>query len=283
MSLSWPAPGKLNLALHITGRRDDGYHLLQTIFQFVDHHDLLDFRVREDGAILRCSDWEGVMAEDDIAVRAAKLMQQECSCRLGVDINLQKKLPIGGGLGGGSSDAATTLVALNYLWGIHLPVRRLLSLGLELGADVPFFILGRAAYAEGIGERLTPIASEQLWYLIIQPDCQVSTAEIFRAPSLIRNTPAINIPDLLLQADNNCQPVVRKLYPQVAKAIDWLNQFGHARITGTGCCVFAGFYQQQQAEFIYESLPRYWKGFVAKGLNYSPLLARLEQEKQHYH
>ncbi len=280
VSRHWPAPAKLNLILHITGQRQDGYHLLQTVFQFIDFSDLLDFNLRDDAVISRQSDWQGVAEADDLIIRAAKALQQASACRLGVDIILQKRLPAGGGLGGGSSDAATTLVALNHLWGLELTVDQLAEIGLQLGADVPVFVRGKAAWAEGVGEQLTAIEPEEYWYLVLRPDCSVSTEEVFNSSDLTRNTPAIRIRDFLEDGGHNdCESVVRNLYPQVAEALDWLSQFAVARMTGTGSCIFAGFDKQQQAESVYEKLPQGWEGFVVKGLNNSPLQVRLAQEK----
>ena len=279
ISRQWPAPAKLNLILHITGQRQDGYHLLQTVFQFIDFSDLLDFSIRDDAVITRQSNRQGVAEADDLLVRAARSLQQESTCQLGADINLQKRLPAGGGLGGGSSDAATTLVALNHLWGLGLTVDQLADIGLKLGADVPVFVRGSAAWAEGVGEQLTVIEPEELWYLVIHPDCFVSTQKVFNSSDLTRNTPAIRIRDFLEGGGHNdCESVVRNLYPEVAKALDWLGQFAEAKMTGTGSCLFASFDKQQQAESVYKKLPQGWKGFVVKGLNHSPLLTRLEQE-----
>lgn len=281
ISRHWPAPGKLNLMLHITGRRQDGYHLLQTVFQFIDFSDSLDFSIRDDGVISRQSDWQGVAEADDLIVRAAKSLQQESACNSGVDILLQKILPAGGGLGGGSSDAATTLVALNHLWGLDFSVDQLADIGLKLGADVPVFVRGQAAWAEGVGELLTPVEPDELWYLVIHPDCFVSTQKVFNSSDLTRNTPAIRIRDFLeVGGHNDCEFVVRELYPEVSEGIDWLSQFADARITGTGSCIFAGFDKQQQAESVYDRLPQGWDGFMAKGLNNSPLQIRLAQEKK---
>ena len=275
----WPAPAKLNLILHITGQREDGYHLLQTAFQFLDFSDMLDFTVRDDGVISRQSNWQGVVEEDDLIVRAAKVLQQESGCQSGVDINLEKRLPAGAGLGGGSSDAATTLVALNHLWGLEFTVDILADIGLKLGADVPVFVRGHAAWAEGVGEQLTPIEPKEFWYLVVRPDCCISTMEVFNSSDLTRNTPAIRIRDFLRDGGHNdCESVVKDLYQEVAEALDWLGQFAVAKMTGTGSCVFAGFDKQQQAESVYEKLPQGWEGFVAKGLNNSPLQIRLEQE-----
>ena len=279
ISRFWPAPAKLNLILHITGQREDGYHLLQTVFQFLDFSDMLDFTIRDDGVISRQSKWRGVVEEDDLIVRAAKALQQESGCQLGVDIHLEKRLPAGAGLGGGSSDAATTLVALNHLWRLGFTVDKLADIGLKLGADVPVFVRGHAAWAEGIGEQLTPIEPKEFWYLVVQPDCCVSTMEVFNSSNLTRNTPAIRIRDFLRDGGHNdCESVVKDLYQEVAEALEWLDQFAVAKMTGTGSCVFAGFDKQQQAESVYENLPQGWEGFVAKGLNHSPLQTRLEQE-----
>lgn len=265
--------------LHITGKRQDGYHLLQTVFQFIDFNDLLSFNIRDDAVISRVSNWEGIAESDDLLVRAAKLLQQESACRLGAEINLQKKIPVGAGLGGGSSDAATTLVALNHLWGLEFSVEKLASIGLKLGADLPVFIHGQAAWAEGIGELLTPMTVAKSWYFVIHPNCFVATQAVFHATDLTCDTPPIKIRDFLEGGGHNdCESVVRDLYPQVAEALDWLDQFAVARITGTGACVFAGFETQQQAESVYEKLPQGWEGLVAKGLNYSPLQTYLEQK-----
>jgi len=280
-SRHWPAPAKLNLILHITGQRQDGYHLLQTVFQFINISDLLDFDLRDDAVISRRSDCQDIAEADDLIIRAAKALQQASACRLGADIILQKRLPVGGGLGGGSSDAATTLVALNHLWGLELPVDQLAEIGLQLGADVPVFVRGKAAWAEGVGEQLTSIEPEEYWYLVLRPDCCVSTEKVFNSSDLTRNTPAIRIRDFLEDGGHNdCESVVRDLYPQVAEALDWLGQFAVARMTGTGSCIFAGFDKQQQAESVYEKLPQDWEGFVVKGLNNSPLQIRLAQEKK---
>lgn len=280
ISRHWPAPAKINLMLHFIGLRQDGYHLLQTVFQLLDRNDFLDFHIRQDGVISCQVNGAGIAEADNLVTRAALAIQQESNCRLGVDITLQKKLPIGAGLGGGSSDAATTLVALNHLWELEFSVSHLADIGLKLGADIPIFIHGNSAWAEGIGEQLTVITLPSGWYLVVQPDCHVSTAQIFGSADLTRNTPAIRICDFLKNGGHNdCQSVVSSLYQQVAEVLDWLNQFAVAKITGTGACIFASFEQQQQAESIYRKLPQGWNGFVAKGLDYSPLLARLQQEK----
>lgn len=270
---AWPAPAKLNLFLHITGRRADGYHLLQTVFQFIDRCDRLYFDVRNDGVIRRLSDLPGVNPEQDLTVRAARLLREEAGQEaLGADIHIEKHLPMGGGLGGGSSDAATTLVALNTLWGLRLPLQRLAELGLRLGADVPVFVQGRAAWAEGVGEKLIPVILPEPWYAVLVPACHVPTAGIFSAQELTRDLPPITIEGFLSgQGWNVCEPVVRSRYPQVAEALDWLAQFGQARMTGTGACVFCVFDDELEARRVLTQRPPSWQGFVARGMNESPL------------
>ncbi len=279
MRNSWPAPAKLNLMLRIVGKRADGYHQLQTVFQFIDRQDELDFELRDDAEIRLLQPVPGVPSEQDLCLRAANALRQATGCRRGVDINLRKQLPMGGGLGGGSSDAATTLVALNQLWETGLDRKQLQSIGLRLGADVPIFIHGHAAWAEGIGEQFAPLEPPCDWYLILTPDCHVSTAEVFAQPDLTRYSPRIKIRDFLGgDSRNDCLPVVRLGYPQVAAALDWLNQFAEPRLTGTGACVFAAFADEQQAQAAYEDLPADFAGFVARGINRSPLLERLRHQ-----
>ncbi len=239
----WPAPAKLNLFLHILGRRPDGYHELQTCFQFVDLCDEIRIEVRSDGLIRRTMDIAGLPAEADLCIRAAEALQAATGSPLGADIGLCKRIPVGGGLGGGSSDAATCLVALNHLWGVHWPRERLAALGLKLGADVPVFVHGRAAWAEGVGERLTPLfpplAPAEANYLILKPNVFVSTAAVFQDPDLTRKSAPITIHGFLASGGrNDCLGVVRRRYPEVAHALDWLSVFGSARLTGTGACVF---------------------------------------------
>lgn len=277
MSRGWPAPAKLNLMLRVVGRRTDGYHQLQTVFQFLDFGDELRFRLRDDSRILLLEPLDGLPAESDLCYRAAQALQHASGCRTGVEISLRKRLPMGGGLGGGSSDAATTLVALNRLWGCGLDDHRLRAIGLGLGADVPVFIHGHAAWAEGVGEQLTDIDPPAAWYLVLAPDCHVSTAEIFAQPDLTRHSPRIKIRDFLEgDSRNDCLPVVRRRHPRVAAALDWLNQFADARLTGTGACVFAAFADEQHARQTHQSLPEELEGFVARGVNRSPLLDRLQ-------
>lgn len=279
-SRDWPAPAKLNLFLHVVGRRPDGYHLLQTVFQFIDYCDLIDFSVRADGQLVRQSNYADIAADADLVMRAASLLKTETGSRLGALIAINKRLPVGGGLGGGSSDAATTLIALNRLWGLNLSIEELAGLGLRLGADVPVFVHGHAAWAEGVGEKLTPVAPEENWYFVIHPGIHIPTAEIFGDADLTRTTPATTIRDFLESGGHNdCEPVVRRRYPAVAEALDWLGQFGKARLTGTGSCVFAAFGAREQAHRVYTSMPEKWRGFIARGLNRSPLLQRLAQEK----
>jgi 4-diphosphocytidyl-2-C-methyl-D-erythritol kinase len=273
----WPAPAKLNLFLHITGRRPDGYHLLQTVFQFLDFGDSLRFEPRRDTGLRRITQVRDLPESSDICLRAARLLQQEAGVKRGIDIRLEKRIPMGGGLGGGSSDAATTLVALNRIWELDYGLEELARFGLQLGADVPVFVHGRTAWAEGVGERLEFIELPEIWYLVIIPPVHVSTAEIFNAPELTRNCAPITIRDLLAgNCANICEPVVRQRYPAVAKALDWLSQYTEARMTGTGACVFGGFGTQSEAQNVLEFFntkgPGTGSAFVARSVNQSPLL-----------
>lgn len=278
-SRGWPAPAKLNLFLHVIGRRPDGYHQLQTIFHLIDLCDRLDFTVCPDGGLSRRANYTDVTPEEDLVMRAATALREETGCALGIEITVTKRLPVGGGLGGGSSDAATTLVALNRLWDLHLAPADLARIGLRLGADVPVFVRGHTAWGEGVGEILEPVTLDECWYLVIHPGVKVSTAAIFGAADLTRTTPAITIRDFLGGGGHNdCEPVVRRQYPPVAEALDWLAQFGEARLTGTGSCVFAALASREQAGQILAQLPGQWQGFIARGLNHSPLLQRLAQE-----
>jgi 4-diphosphocytidyl-2-C-methyl-D-erythritol kinase len=276
----WPAPAKLNLFLHIVGRRPDGYHELQTCFQFIDLLDEITIDVRADGQIRRVVDIPGLPPEADLCIRAARALQQASGSKLGADIGLAKKIPVGGGLGGGSSDAATCLLALNHLWGAGLPREELAALGLKLGADVPVFVHGRAAWAEGVGERLTPLypplAPKEANYLILKPNVFVSTATVFQDPELTRNSLPITIHGFLASGGrNDCLGVVRRRYPEVARALDWLSVFGSARLTGTGACVFLACETLDRAQEILRKVPAEFEGFVARGLNDSPLLEGL--------
>lgn len=279
--LTLPAPAKLNLMLHITGRRADGYHELQTLFQFLDYGDELVLRPREDGQIRLHTELPGVDHDSNLIVRAARLLQRESGCALGADIQLTKRLPMGGGIGGGSSDAATTLVGLDHLWNTRLGEDRLAELGLNLGADVPVFVRGRAAFAEGVGERLQPVDLPESWFLVIAPQVSVSTAEIFADPELTRNTPAITVRSLLAGGGHNdCQPVVEKRYPEVRNALSLLNKFVQARMTGTGACVFGSFPNEGEADKVRRQLPATLPSFVARGRNVSMLHRSLERMAQ---
>ncbi len=268
----FPAPAKLNLFLHVVGRRKDGYHLLQTALRFIDYGDELSFSVRADGAIRRTTAMEGVPAEQDLSVRAAQALQRETGCREGADIGIVKRLPMGGGLGGGSSDAATTLIALNRLWRTGLTRDRLQQLALTLGADVPVFVFGKNAFAEGIGERLQALQLPPAWYLILVPELAVSTAEIFSAAELTRNTNAITIAAFSVgQGHNDLEPVVCRRHPQVARHLEWLRRYGDARMTGSGACVFCAFDSEEHACRVLSELPADMRGFVARGLDRHPL------------
>jgi 4-diphosphocytidyl-2-C-methyl-D-erythritol kinase len=277
---AWPAPAKLNLMLRILRRRADGYHCLQTVFQFIEREDLLSYQIRRDGRIRRMSELAGVEPAADLVVRAARLLQEYTGSRLGADILVEKRLPMGGGLGGGSSNGATTLVALNELWGTSLSVRELMSLGLTLGADVPVFVGGRAAWGEGVGEDLTPLELPSPWFLVLVPPCEVSTAAVFSADNLTRNSAPITISDFLAGDDrNDCLSVVRLRYPPVAEALDWLASVGRPRLTGTGACVFCTFATEERARAALDAAPVHYNAFVARGLNRSPLLDRLGAER----
>ncbi|KPK10521.1 MAG: hypothetical protein AMJ68_08965 [Acidithiobacillales bacterium SG8_45] len=275
----WPAPAKLNLFLHITGRRSDGYHELQTLFQFLDYGDDLEFRVTDNGVIRQTRPIPGVAEEVDLCLRAARLLQQQSGASPGADITVHKRLPAGGGLGGGSSDAATTLVALNRLWGLGLSVDQLAVLGLQLGADVPVFVRGHAAWAEGVGDDLTPVTVDESWCVVICPQVHVSTAEIFGRPELTRDSPPITIRAFREgQGRNDLEPVVRTLYPSVDNALSWLAAFGDPRMTGSGSCLFLPVADRVSGEEILAQRPDKCDGFVARGLNRSPLVERLELE-----
>jgi 4-diphosphocytidyl-2-C-methyl-D-erythritol kinase len=273
----WPAPAKLNLFLHVTRRYADGYHALQTVFQLIDRCDRIGLAVRTDGRIERCAGMAEVAPERDLAVRAARLLQDHAGVSLGADIHLEKHIPAGGGLGGGSSDAATVLLTLNTLWGTRLAVSDLARLGLALGADVPVFVQGSSAWGEGRGEQLWPLSVPPSWYLVIHPRVAVSTAEVFQAPELTRNSPVLTIRDFSAHTTANvCEPVVRARYPEVAAALDWLaREAGNARLTGTGSCLFARFEDEREARQLAERVPPRWGGFVARGLDRSPLHAML--------
>ncbi len=283
-TLTCPAPAKLNLFLHVVGRRADGYHLLQTLFRFIDLADTMRFTVREDGEVRRVNALEGVPADQDLCVRAARLLQKETGCSLGVDIALEKRIPMGGGLGGGSSDAATTLLALNRLWQLDLPRVRLMQLGLSLGADVPVFVFGDNAYAEGVGEELQAYPLPDAWYVVLCPPVHVPTAQIFTHPELTRNTISMTMRALPkgqafrlgyaeggLKLGNDLQAVACKLYPAVEKHLEWLARFAPSLMTGSGACVFAEFATEAEALAVLQQLPQDMRGFVAHGLQQHPL------------
>lgn len=268
----FPAPAKLNLFLHVVGRRPDGYHLLQTVFRFLDVGDWLEIAPREDGRIRLLSPLPGVPQEQDLCWRAAHLLQQHSGCGLGADIRLDKRLPLGGGLGGGSSDAATVLLALNRLWRLHLPRTQLQQLGLGLGADVPIFLFGRSAFAQGVGELLSTWTPEPASYVVLVPGVHVSTPAVFAHAALTRDTPCVRIADLSQGfGHNDLEPVVCALYPHVAEALAWLKTRGDARMTGSGACVFAAFPERAQAERVFAERPGHLQGFVADGVDQHPL------------
>jgi len=275
-SLILRAPAKLNLMLHITGRRDDGYHLLETVFQFIDLADRIEFNSNDTGKILRLQGNSPVAAADDILLAAATLLQARFQVDKGVSIDIDKRIPVGGGLGGGSSDAATCLLALNQLWALGLSLDQLAGIGLELGADVPVFVHGKAAWATGIGEKLQAIELEESIYLVIDPKIAVSTAQIFAAQELTRNSDPLTIRAFLRGSGCNvCEPVVRNLYPQVGEAIDWLSQYAAARMSGTGACVFATIDSLEQAEVVKSRLPRQWNAYVTRAMNHNPVHQQL--------
>ncbi len=280
-STPWPAPAKLNLFLHITGRREDGYHLLQSVFQFLDHGDAITIEARSDGVIRRLNALAGVTEEQDLVIRAAQALKAAAGgASLGADIRVEKRLPMGGGLGGGSSDAATVLVALNHLWGLGLSEERLAAIGLQLGADVPVFVRGYAAWAEGVGEHLQPVELPEPWFVVIAPAVEVATAVVFGDPELTRDCPPITIRDFLEgRGTNVCEPLVRRRYPEVDEAMQWLGQYAEPRLTGTGACLFARFDDEVTAREVFSRLPEGWQGFVAQGKNRSPLMLRLEAEQ----
>ncbi len=278
--LHCPAPAKLNLFLHVTGRRPDGYHLLQSVFQLIDRSDMLDFTVRDDGIIHHVTDVPGVPEASDLIVRAATLLQTAANCHhLGADIAIRKILPMGVGLGGGSSDAATTLYALNYLWSCHLDRTQLMALGLQLGADVPFFLFGQNAFVEGVGEALLPIKTAHCWFVVIEPGISVPTAIIFSDKQLTRNTKPIRITDFpdannYLHAGfgkNDLEVVAAKHFPEIETALNWAKQFGNAMMTGSGSCIFCPVETERQADMVLEQIPAQWTAWKAKAMEQHPL------------
>ncbi len=272
----WPAPAKLNLFLHVLGRREDGYHQLQTVFIFLDHADLLDFTLLSEGTIARQQPLVGVLEQDDLVVRAARLLQQHSKTRHGVLIGLQKRIPMGAGLGGGSSDAATTLLALNRLWQLGWTRPQLAALGLSLGADVPVFLGGQAAFAEGVGEQLTPLSVPPAWYLVAHPGLSIATREIFSDPDLTRNTLPVKMSDFSVGfGHNDLQPVAVRRYPRVGQLLERLSHWGPARMTGSGACCFVPFACREEALRALQEITPEYNGFVAQGLNRHPLYDRV--------
>jgi 4-diphosphocytidyl-2-C-methyl-D-erythritol kinase len=270
----WPAPAKLNLFLHVMGRRDDGFHDLQTVFQLIDLADDIQVEVRRDGRIERQAGPDGVAAEADLVVRAARALQHASGTGLGANLSVTKRIPMGGGLGGGSSDAATVLVALNKMWDCELNDDDLAAIGVNLGADVPVFVRGRSAWGEGRGELLTPIDLPERWFVLVHPQVHVPTAAVFQAPELTRNSPPITMGGFLQSGGrNDFEPVVRMRYPEVARALDWLGHFAPARLTGTGSCIFAPCASRNEAQDIATRVPAHWRAMAARGMNVSPLLA----------
>lgn len=273
------APAKLNLFLHVIGRRDDGYHLLQSVFQLIDLHDTLHFRLRQDQAIVRSTEIDGVAAEQDLTVRAARLLQTEARARglavTGVEIAIEKRLPMGGGIGGGSSNAATTLIALNQLWGTGLSRAGLMRLGLALGADVPFFLGGGNAFVEGVGEQLTPIQTPERWFVLIHPGVSVPTPLIFQSPELTRDSKVVKIADFSDRLPgfgrNDLQAVAARAFPPVADALDWLSHRADARMTGSGAGVFASFASESDAAATLQQVPDSWRAWKAKALALHPM------------
>ena len=279
---SWPAPAKLNLFLHVLGRRDDGYHELETMFQLLDFGDLVEIRLRDDGELRRTRGAPGVPEDQDLMLRAArKLRQVYGDDRLGAEFALDKRIPMGGGLGGGSSDAATTLIALNRLWQLGRTEDELAALALELGADVPLFVRGHSAFGRGRGEQLTPVSLPGRWFVVIDPGVAVATGELFQAPDLTRNSPPTTIRRFFSgeSTTNVFEPVVRARYPAVARAMDWLGTHSEARLTGTGACVFAAFETETEARDVATRCPSEFRSFAARGLDESPLLVALREHE----
>ena len=276
--LTLPSPAKLNLFLHINGRRDDGYHLLQTVFQLLDYGDELSFEATTDGQLNLEPAIEGVALQDNLIIKAALLLKAATGCSRGACITLVKRLPMGGGIGGGSSNAATTLLALNHLWHTQFSIAQLCELGGRLGADVPVFVNGYSAWAEGVGDIITPIDLPARWYLVIRPNVHVSTAEVFAKKKLTRDTPIIKVAAFLEGGGkNDCQNVVLECFPQVRQAVDWLNFYAPTRLTGTGSCIFAAFNSEAEAMAVLAHKPEHLEGFVAKGVNRSPLHTALSR------
>ncbi len=284
ISTRWPSPAKLNLFLYINGRTENGYHELQTLFQFLDYGDELSIQANSSGDITLSPEIEGVPLHDNLIWKAATALQQYANSSLGVHIELKKVLPMGGGIGGGSSNAATALVALNYLWQLNLSDDELAAIGLKLGADVPVFVRGFSAFAEGVGEKLSPAYPEEKWYLVVKPNVSIATADIFRHPELTRNSPKRDIATLLASpSGNDCEKIVRMLHPEVDKQLSWLLQYAPSRLTGTGSCVFAEFSSKSEAETLLAQLSDDVSAFVAQGRNISPLKETLAEYQSASH
>lgn len=281
MMWTLPAPAKLNLFLHITGVRDDGYHNLQTIFQLLDYSDEVTLLRRDDGVIRRTEGLAEVEPSDDLIVKAAQALKNYTGTTYGADVGVIKRLPVGGGIGGGSSDAATTLLGLNALWECHLPTGELLDIAVTLGADVPVFVAGHSAWAEGIGEQLTPMDLPEIWFLVLHPGVFVSTAKLFSSEVLTRNKSILKMRDFTdTDIENIFEVIVREQHPEVDLSLNWLSQFSAARMTGTGSCIFAGFNSFEEAEKVLKKVPVKWKGFVAKAVNVSPVFEAINQYKK---
>ncbi len=275
---TWPSPAKLNLFLHITGQRENGYHDLQSVFQLLDYGDSLTFDVNNSGKIRIESNINAIPLQENIIYKAATLLQTYAKCSLGCDITLNKVLPMGGGVGGGSSNAATTLVALNHLWRLGLSTQALQSLGLQLGADVPIFVFGQNAFAEGVGEKLSGISLPEKYFLVVNPSVHISTQKIFQHPDLPRNTASISRESYAFSdTHNDCQNLVCDMYPDIAKTLGWLLEYAPSRMTGTGSCLFSIYDTYEAALETLNKLPTQCSGFVAKGVNKSPLLEKLQQ------
>ncbi|WP_314141048.1 4-(cytidine 5'-diphospho)-2-C-methyl-D-erythritol kinase [Buttiauxella noackiae] len=289
MRKRWPSPAKLNLFLYITGRREDGYHNLQTLFQFLDYGDTITIEPRNDGQICLVTPIEGVPDEDNLIVRAARLLQDRALLMgslpqgAGADISVEKQLPMGGGLGGGSSNAATVLVALNHIWNTGLTEDQLAALGVTLGADVPVFVRGFAAFAEGVGEKLTPVSPAEKWYLVAHPGVSIPTPVIFKDPELPRNTPIRSIDTLLnCEFGNDCEVIARKRFRKVDELLSWLLEYAPSRLTGTGACVFSEFDTEDAARQVLKQAPEWLHGFVARGVNVSPLHQAISGQAEYW-
>ncbi|SFD56393.1 4-diphosphocytidyl-2-C-methyl-D-erythritol kinase [Pseudoalteromonas denitrificans DSM 6059] len=276
---SFIAPAKLNLFLHINARRSDGYHELETLFIFLNYGDKLTFNVTKNTQVTLLSNTNEIPNDDNLVIKAAKALQKATKCQLGADIYLEKNLPMGGGVGGGSSDAATTLLVLNQLWQTNLSITQLCNIGIKLGADVPVFIKGEASIAQGVGEELKPINLKEKWYLVLHPNVHISTAKIFSHPDLPRNTPKLKTDWQSFPVRNDCEDLVKKYYPEVDKTLQWLLKYAPSKMTGTGACCFSSFETKAQAQHVLNALPDCWQGFIAKSAMVSPLHKQISTKK----